>query len=77
MASACELNQEDGPIGPSNDTPPSLEELKAVEDIPVFDSKGVERAFKSLYSGPGSSGRVLVVFVRHFLCSVRASDPLL
>lgn len=77
MASACELNQEDDPIGPSNDTPPSLEELKAVEDIPVFDSKGVERPFKSLYSGPGSSGRVLVVFVRHFLCSVRASDPLL
>ncbi|KAI8663548.1 hypothetical protein NCS57_00956100 [Fusarium keratoplasticum] len=73
MASACELNQEDDPIGPSNDTPPSLEELKAVEDIPVFDSKGVERPFKSLYSGPGSSGRVLVVFVRHFLCSTSSN----
>lgn len=77
MATACELPPKDDPIGPSIDTPPSLEELKAVEDIPVFDSKGVERPFKSLYSGPGSSSRVIVVFVRHFLCSVRASSPLL
>lgn len=75
MATACELTQEDDPIGPSNDTPPSLKELKAVEDIPVFDSEGVERPFKSLYGGPGSARRVLVVFVRHFLCSVRASGP--
>ncbi|KAJ4329325.1 hypothetical protein N0V84_000220 [Fusarium piperis] len=73
MASACELNQEDGPIGPSNDTPPSIEELKAVEDIPVFDSKGAQRPFKSLYSGPESSGRVLVVFVRHFLCGTSST----
>ncbi|UPK92508.1 hypothetical protein LCI18_003443 [Fusarium solani-melongenae] len=73
MASVCELKQEDDPIGPSNDTPPSLEELKAVEDIPVFDSKGAERPFKSLYSGPGSSSRVLVVFVRHFHCSTSSS----
>ncbi|RTE85134.1 hypothetical protein BHE90_000272 [Fusarium euwallaceae] len=68
MASACELNQEDDPLGPSNDTPPSIEELKAVEDIPVLDDKGVGRPFKSLYSGPESSGRVLVIFARHFLC---------
>ncbi|KAM0421285.1 hypothetical protein ACHAPT_011007 [Fusarium lateritium] len=68
MASACEINLEEDPIGPSNDTPPSIEELKAVEEIPVFDSNGVKRSFRSLYSGPESSGRVLVVFVRHFLC---------
>ncbi|KAI8716521.1 hypothetical protein NCS52_00946200 [Fusarium sp. LHS14.1] len=73
MATACELIQEDDPIGPSNDTPPSLKELKAVEDIPVFDSEGVERPFKSLYSGPGSARRVLVVFVRHFLCSTSSN----
>ncbi|KAF2666078.1 hypothetical protein BT63DRAFT_416499 [Microthyrium microscopicum] len=53
----------------SPDRLPSDEELKIAGAIPIFDSNGNSRPFKSLYEGPTSIGeQQLVVFVRHFFC---------
>ncbi|KAJ5669676.1 hypothetical protein N7462_010746 [Penicillium macrosclerotiorum] len=53
---------------PVNDIPPSVETCRKVEDYPVFDNKGNQHSFKSIYDGPDSPRRVLVIFIRHFFC---------
>lgn len=52
------------------DTPPSAETLNKISEFTVLDRKGEKHTFKSIYDGPGSDGRVLVVFIRHFFCGV-------
>ncbi|KAJ5380747.1 uncharacterized protein N7496_003175 [Penicillium cataractarum] len=53
---------------PSNDRPPSVDTIRTVEDYEVLDNKGEKHSFKSIYDGPDSTGRVLVIFIRHFFC---------
>lgn len=58
------------PETPSNDKPPSVDTIRKVEDYEVLDNKGEKHSFKSIYDGPDSTGRVLVIFIRHFFCGV-------
>lgn len=55
---------------PASDNPPSAENLRRVADYKVLDSKGEAHTFKSLYDGPDSTKRVLMIFIRHFFCGV-------
>jgi hypothetical protein len=55
---------------PSNDKPPSVDTIRKVENYPILDNKGEKHSFKSIYDGPDSTGRVLVIFIRHFFCGV-------
>jgi hypothetical protein len=50
--------------------PPSAETLRKVDDYTVLDKKGKKHTFRSLYAGPESTSRVLVIFIRHFFCGV-------
>lgn len=54
----------------TNNTIPTLNDLRRVENLTVLDEDGKARPFKSLYSGPNIARRVLVIFVRHFFCGV-------
>ncbi|KAJ5121764.1 hypothetical protein N7448_002896 [Penicillium atrosanguineum] len=47
---------------------PSAEKLRQIEDYTVLDKEGSKHTFKSLYAGPASTDRVLVIFIRHFFC---------
>ncbi|KAJ5805521.1 uncharacterized protein N7503_003123 [Penicillium pulvis] len=49
-------------------TPPSAETLDKISEFTVLDRKGEKHTFKSIYDGPESDERVLVVFIRHFFC---------
>jgi hypothetical protein len=60
---------------PPNDKPPSVDTIHKVEDYMVLNNKGEKHSFKSIYDGPDSTGRVLVIFIRHFFCGV--SFPML
>ncbi|GAM89951.1 hypothetical protein ANO11243_079910 [Dothideomycetidae sp. 11243] len=60
--------QFDGELDISDD-PPSRDALEEAGDIPVFDSAGNQRAFKSLYTvGDVVGSRQLIIFIRHFYC---------
>jgi hypothetical protein len=59
---------------PLNDEPPSVDTIHKVEDYTVLDNKGGKHSFKSIYDGPDATGRVLVIFIRHFFCG--ASFPM-
>lgn len=54
------------------DTPPSAETLKKISEYTVLDRKREKHTFKSIYDGPVSDKRVLVIFIRHFFCGVRS-----
>ncbi|KAK9241598.1 AhpC/TSA antioxidant enzyme-domain-containing protein [Lipomyces tetrasporus] len=48
---------------------PSLDQLKSVAKIPIFDSDGQKLAFEDLFSNPDSGKkRIMVIFIRHFFC---------
>lgn len=49
---------------------PSPEILKKINDYVVLDKHGKSHTFQSLYNGPNSPRRVLIIFVRHFFCGV-------
>jgi hypothetical protein len=73
---SCELENDDEfermrvEIDISDDLPDE-ETLKEAGDIPIFDSEGNARSFKSLYDGDMALGeQQLVIFVRHFYCGV-------
>lgn len=52
---------------------PSTESLHAAETYEVLDREGKAHSFKSLYSAPSSTSRVLLIFIRHFFCGVSSS----
>lgn len=52
---------------------PSAETRRRAEARTVLDHAGNAHTFKSLYEGPESTSRVLVVFIRHFFCGVSLS----
>jgi hypothetical protein len=52
------------------DAPPSAETIKYAGNMKILDPKGESHTFKSIISAPGSTRRVLVVFIRHFYCGV-------
>jgi len=53
----------------SSDYPPPADKWHQAAELPILDSDGNMRPFKSLFSGPDAIGdRQLVVFVRHFFC---------
>jgi hypothetical protein len=60
---------------PSNDKLPSADAIRKVEDYVILDNKGEKHSFKSIYDGPESTGRVLVIFIRHFFCGVTKPFP--
>jgi hypothetical protein len=49
---------------------PTSETCRKIEDYQVLDSEGKKHSFKSLYDGPTSADRVVVIFIRHFFCGV-------
>ncbi|KAJ5082433.1 hypothetical protein N7532_011476 [Penicillium argentinense] len=51
-----------------NDALPSPEACQKVENYQVLDREGNAHPFKSLYQGPDTAQRVLIIFVRHFFC---------
>lgn len=57
-----------------NDELPSMVMQRQVENHTVLDRNGDAHPFRSLYSGPDSASRVLVIFVRHFFCGVSFSN---
>ena len=60
----------EGDINVSNDLP-TEQQLKRAAEHPVLDPEGKTHTFKSL-SSPEDGSRVLVIFIRHFLCGVGA-----
>lgn len=73
--SSAATNSDDRPVDftgdvNTNNEIPSQETLKSVEDMPLLDKEGKTVPFKSLYSGPNGTRRVLVIFIRHFFCGV-------
>ncbi|KAI0402556.1 hypothetical protein F4802DRAFT_351472 [Xylaria palmicola] len=52
----------------TNDEIPSQNALRALDDYIVLDRYGKSHTFRSLYSARNVARRVLVIFVRHFLC---------
>ncbi|KAK2036528.1 hypothetical protein LZ31DRAFT_536269 [Colletotrichum somersetense] len=51
-----------------NDVPPSSKNLAEAAELQVLGHDGKPHPFKSLYSGPNPTSRVVVVFIRHFSC---------
>ncbi|KAL3422556.1 hypothetical protein PVAG01_06712 [Phlyctema vagabunda] len=52
----------------TNDEIPSQAVLKKIEEYSVLDRDGKTIPFKSLYNGPNTTRRVLIIFIRHFFC---------
>ncbi|KAF2149246.1 hypothetical protein K461DRAFT_231206 [Myriangium duriaei CBS 260.36] len=60
--------QFDGQLDVSDD-PPSREVLAEAGEIPLYDSAGNTRLFKTLFSrGEVVGSRQLIIFIRHFYC---------
>lgn len=55
----------------TDNTLPSLETLRKLDNYVILDRDGKSHTFKSLYSGRNVARRMLVIFVRHFFCGVR------
>ena len=55
----------------TNNVLPTQALLSKIEAYPVLDRDGKSIPFKSLYTGPNVTRRVLLIFVRHFYCGVR------
>jgi hypothetical protein len=54
-----------------SDNLPDAASMEAAGEIPIFDSEGNSRPFKSIYSGDLAIGeQQMVLFVRHFFCGV-------
>lgn len=56
-------------INTNNDLP-TRETLQKIQDFPILDQDGKAVPFKTLYTGPNVTRRVLVIFIRHFFCGV-------
>ena len=53
-------------------TVPSQSVLGTAAELSVFDAHGKAMPFKDLYKAdPGRTRKVLIIFIRHFLCGVR------
>lgn len=52
----------------TNNSLPTQETLRKLEQYTVLDESGKSHTFKSLYTGPNVARRVLIVFIRHFFC---------
>lgn len=57
----------------TNNALPTPKTLRKIDSYQLLDAEGKTHTFKSLYSGPGITKRVLVVFIRHFFCGVNIS----
>lgn len=60
----------EGDVNTNNDLPTQAT-LKQIENLAVLDKDGKSIPFKNLYTGPGVTRRVLIIFIRHFFCGVR------
>lgn len=61
-----------------SDNLPDANAMEAAGDIPIFDSAGNSRPFRSIYSGDLAIGKQqMVLFVRHFFCGVSSLPPLI
>jgi hypothetical protein len=57
-----------------SDNLPDAKTMGHAGEIPIFDSEGNSRPFKTIYSGELAIGeQQMVLFVRHFFCGVRLS----
>jgi hypothetical protein len=59
----------EGDVNTNNDLPTQAT-LNKIENLPILDKDGKSLPFKNLYTGPGVTRRVLIIFVRHFFCGV-------
>lgn len=59
-----------------SDNLPDAQAVESAGEIPIFDSEGNSRPFKSIYSGELAIGeQQMVLFVRHFFCGVSIFLP--
>lgn len=59
-----------------SDSLPDANAIDSAGNIPIFDSEGNSRPFKSIYSGDSAIGeQQMVLFVRHFFCGVSSPHP--
>ncbi|KAF4119986.1 hypothetical protein GMORB2_3397, partial [Geosmithia morbida] len=56
----------------ASDEVPAVDKLHSIQDYTVPDHTGALHPSKSLWSGDGATGRVLVIFIRHLYCGVEA-----
>ena len=54
----------------TDNTLPSPETLRKIENYTVQDAYGRSHTFRSLYAGRNVARRVMIIFVRHFFCGV-------
>ncbi|KAK4138833.1 hypothetical protein BT67DRAFT_24447 [Trichocladium antarcticum] len=52
----------------TNHSLPSAETIRRIDKYVVLDKDGKSHTFRSLYAAPHTARRVLIVFIRHFLC---------
>ncbi|KAF4980575.1 hypothetical protein FZEAL_3447 [Fusarium zealandicum] len=73
MAETCEIPRDDVIYDVDvNDDPPTADAMEIADSFEVLDNKGEKHTLRSIYGGPDTPRRVLVVFVRHFFCGVRS-----
>ena len=51
---------------------PTTAELRKVAELPLLTAQRESIPFKSLYTSEHDGRRVLIIFIRHFFCGVRA-----
>ncbi|KAJ4302324.1 hypothetical protein N0V88_002468 [Collariella sp. IMI 366227] len=52
----------------THDDLPTLEAIRKIDNYTVLDRDGKSHTFRSLYTGNHAAQRVLIIFIRHFLC---------
>ncbi|KAL2135371.1 hypothetical protein VTI74DRAFT_8783 [Chaetomium olivicolor] len=57
----------DGAVDSNHDLP-TPETIRKIDHYTVLDRDGKSHTFRSLYTGPHTARRVLIIFVRHFYC---------
>ena len=60
---------------PVSDKLPTPETITKCNEYTVLDKNGEAHTFKSLYDGPNTASRVLIIFIRHFFCGVSSTRP--
>lgn len=58
--------------GPSQ-TLPTADEVSAASSVTILDSSGNELPLSTLFQNE-KGGKAVVIFIRHFLCGLCASD---
>ena len=60
----------------TSNVPPTKADLEKAGNVPIYDGQGKKTMFRNLYqTESGKSRKVLLLFIRHFLCGVSICMP--